>query len=145
MPSLFVNMSAPGSTVSSDESDTSTPLARPHQQSEVPWSLDHFLKSTDAVEAFFVGASAIAIRMESSSVSDQSTTHRAPPQIDGASWTLNQFVTHTERIDEILMGINGRAAAKSHHGTLLAQMDSFLACLQPTIERFHQDFDRDAS
>ena len=139
--SLFVNMSAPGSTVWSDDSDTSTPLAHPHPQNEVPWSLDHFLKSTDAVEALFVGASAIFISTASSSVSDQSTTHTAPPRINGATWMLNQFVTHTERIDEILKGMHGRAAAKSRHRTLLAQMDSFLACLQPNIERSHHDLE----
>jgi hypothetical protein len=128
--SLLVNLSAPESVVSNDILGLEALLAQTTQPTSVPWSLEHFLASTDAMEAFLVSVSGIAIEIASSSASDQSSRNKQAPQYDGRSWSMSQFVAHSERIDDICMGLHNRAASKAHQRALLGQMDTTLTCLQ---------------
>jgi hypothetical protein len=128
--SLLVSLSAPESAVSSNALGLGAPLAQTAQPTSVPWSLDHFLASTDAMETFLVNVSGTAIKIASSSGSDQSSRNKQTPQNDERSWSTNQFVAHSERIDDIRMGLHDRAASKAHQQALFAQMDTILTCLQ---------------
>jgi len=128
--SLLINLSAPESAVSNDALSLGVSLAQTAQPTSVPWSLDHFLASTDAMEAFFVNVSGTAIKIALSSESDQSSHNKQAPQNDGRSWSMDQFVAHSERIDDIRMGLHDRGASKAHQQALLAQMDTILTCLQ---------------
>jgi hypothetical protein len=128
--SLLVNLSAPESAVSSDALGLGAPLAQAAQPTLVLWPLDHFLASTDAMEAFLVNVSGTAIKITSSSGSGQSSCNKQTPQNDERSWSMNQFVAHSERIDDIRMGLHDGAASKAHQQALSAQMDTILTCLQ---------------
>ena len=128
--SLLVGLSAPESVVSNDALSLGAPLAQTARPTSVPWSLDHFLASTDAMEAFLVNVSGTAIKIASSSESDQSSCDKQAPQNDGRSWSMDQFVAHSERIDDIRIGLHDRAASKAHQQALSAQMDTILTCLQ---------------
>ena len=128
--SLFVSLSAPESVVSNDALSLGASLAQTAQPTSVPWPLDHFLASSDAMEAFLVNVSGTAIKIASSSESDQSSLNKQAPQNDGRSWSMDQFVAHSERIDDIRMGLHDHAASKAHQQALWAQMDTILTCLQ---------------
>jgi hypothetical protein len=126
--SLLVRSSAPESVVSNDVPGSGTLLAQTARPTSLPWSLEHFLASTDPMEAFLVRASSTAIKVASSSGSDQSSRNTQAPQDDGRPWSMDQFVAHRERIDDIRMGLHDRAASKAHQRALSAQMDVILTC-----------------
>jgi hypothetical protein len=128
--SLLVNLSAPESVVSNDALGLGAPPAQTAQPTSVPRSLDHFIASTDAMEAFLASVSGTAIKTASSSGSDQPSCDKQAPQNDERSWSMDQFMAHSERIDDIRMGLHDRAASEAHQRTLSAQMDTILTCLQ---------------
>ena len=109
---------------------TSVNAAQPTQAS---WSLENFLNSTDALQAFFVGASSDAIDIALPTLSHDSATDTTIPRNDRALWGLTHFLTHNERIDNVRMGVDHFAAAQAHQRTLLAQMDIILARLQAAV------------
>jgi hypothetical protein len=122
--SLLVNPSASESVVSNNVLGSGALLAQTARQT----SLEHFLASTDPMEAFLVSASSTMIEIASSSESDQSPPNTQAPQNDESSWSIDQFMAHRERIDDICMGLHDRAASKAHQRALFAQMDAILTC-----------------
>lgn len=143
--SLLVNLSAPESVVSSDAFDSDAPRKHITQPTPVPWSLEHFLTSTNAMEAFLVGASRSTTHISSSTSPDQSSNDPPPYQNDTRSWGLNQFVTHSERIDRICLDWHGSAAAKIYTRILLAQIDSILTVFQPVTQLSRREGEQGAS
>jgi hypothetical protein len=143
--SLFVNLSAPESVVSSDGYGAGARIEHSAQPNSVLWSLEQFLTSTDRMEAFLVDGLGPASDAASLPGPNHSSSNMPAPQSDMGSWGLNRFVTHSERIDDIRLGSHNRAATKCHERTLLAQMDSILTVLQPAIHLSDRELEQGAS
>lgn len=132
--SPLVSLSALESVGSSDAFDSDAPLGHIAQPASVPWSLEHFITSTDNMEAFLVGASRSTTHIASSTSQDQSSSNSPPSPNNTSSWGLNQFMMHSERIDKIRLDWHGSAAAKIYTRILLARIDSILTVFQPVAQ-----------